>query len=350
MNICTKSHLILAAALFSTSSVAQSGYTKQPPLGPGMVAPKLSVGKWLKGTPITDLKEGIFVIEFWATWCGPCKEAMPHLSELAKKHPTVTFIGISIFEDDEPAQNIQTFVDKMGDKMGYNVTMDKSGLMAKSWMTASKKKAIPATYVIKNGIIQWIGLPGDLAKPLEQINNGTFDLKASKKDFEGDTIAYDRQIEVTERLKRLTALLNSGKGKSALREVNRLLKQYPEQSARMTQYEATALALTEPKKARETIANDIQKKNYFQVAKNLLLFNKKNQVAEYASSLLLASPGNKDPMVGYCMACYFVTTKNRIMALRVLDLADQAYIDLKMDFPDIKNVLVSKRKEAVALK
>ena len=37
----------------------------------------------------------IMVVEFWATWCGPCRTSIPHLIELQKKFKDVMFVGIS---------------------------------------------------------------------------------------------------------------------------------------------------------------------------------------------------------------------------------------------------------------
>ena len=68
-------------------------------LVPGSPAPAFTVDSFVRGTEVKTLELGkVHVIEFWATWCGPCVASMPHLTELQKQNPDVQFIGVAGFE------------------------------------------------------------------------------------------------------------------------------------------------------------------------------------------------------------------------------------------------------------
>jgi thiol-disulfide isomerase/thioredoxin len=208
-------------------------------VGPGSPAPKLQIKKWLKGTPVTEIEANkIYVVEFWATWCGPCIQSIPHVTELAKKNKDVTFIGVGIWEDEE-GDNLTKFVKQMGDKMDYNVAYsgNKDG-MAATWMDAASQNGIPTAFIIQNQKIVWIGHPMNLDKPLEQVKSGAFDLPAFKTAFEKEAAANREQMAINKEFNEIGKLYSDGKRDEAKKALGAFTAKYPKyaQSAERMQY------------------------------------------------------------------------------------------------------------------
>lgn len=146
----------------------------------GDPAPALNLQTWVKGAPV-ELKPGsIFVVEFWATWCAPCKESIPHLSELQRKFKSkdVVVVGIST----EPARDVKPFVEKMGAKMDYPVAVDTSEKTTAAYMGAFGIEGVPEAFVVdRKGRLVWHGDPrGSLEEVLTQVIAGTYDLEHAR--------------------------------------------------------------------------------------------------------------------------------------------------------------------------
>lgn len=136
----------------------------------GDPAPAIAVEKWVKGDEVKAFEKGkVYVVEFWATWCGPCIQSIPHLTELARANKDVTFIGVASSErkeddgTDKRLDKLKAFVTKQGAKMGYTVAYDADRKMGTPWLKASGQKGIPASFIVNGeGKIAWIGHPMDL--------------------------------------------------------------------------------------------------------------------------------------------------------------------------------------------
>lgn len=123
-------------------------------------APVLQIDKWIKGRPVSlrTLKgRKVVVVEFWATWCSPCRASIPHLTEMQKKYrDQVVFVSIT----KENAGVVKPFVDKMGDKMDYIVATDNQDRTYKSYMTAYGQNGIPHAFIVdKKGNVVYHGHP-----------------------------------------------------------------------------------------------------------------------------------------------------------------------------------------------
>ena len=137
----------------------------------------------IKGAPVPFEEDKVYVVEFWATWCPPCRTSIPHLTEVQKqfKDKGVTVIGIS---NESDLEKVKGFVAEQGDKMEYTVAVDTEGKAGDGYMTAFKQSGIPAAFIVDGkGNVAWVGHPMDgLGEVLEQVVAGTFDSVAYAKE------------------------------------------------------------------------------------------------------------------------------------------------------------------------
>ncbi len=149
-----------------------------PFLHVGDAAPVLSVAKWVKGEPVARFESGhIYVVEFWATWCGPCIESMPHLTDLQRQFADdLTVIGVTTIDPFQDAAKVEAFVAEKPERMGYRVAIDDGRKSFAAFMDAAEQNGIPCSFVIdRAGRIAYIGNPRQLDKVLPGLIDGTWD-------------------------------------------------------------------------------------------------------------------------------------------------------------------------------
>lgn len=190
---------VLAAFLLSASVISLSA-EPLPRLLPGSKAPAYKVAETIKGEQVTSLGKGIYVVEFWATWCAPCRITIPHLTKLQQQvGDKATIIGVSAKEQDiegaTVAEQVREYVDELGGEMGYTVSRDTgSNHMANAWLDAAGETAIPTAFLVKDGTVQWIGHPMRLDQPLMEVIEGTFDAPAFRERYIS-ALLEERRIE-----------------------------------------------------------------------------------------------------------------------------------------------------------
>jgi thiol-disulfide isomerase/thioredoxin len=225
---------------FMALTIIAFGQGSAATLTVGDPAPKLQVSKWVQGDPVKEFqRDKVYLVEFWATWCGPCLTSIPHVNELHTrfKDKGLIVIGQDVLEQDPDA--VQPFIKKMADKMMYRVALDtEEGKMAQTWMEAAGEDGIPTAFVVdKRGTIVWIGHPMKLQESfLQQVIDGSLDV--------GKAVAAHEQRKMDEEQQRfLWGAFNRHRQKeewdqaeSVLAEIEKLLPETERDRLGMTRF------------------------------------------------------------------------------------------------------------------
>ncbi|HLO98845.1 MAG TPA: TlpA disulfide reductase family protein [Fimbriimonas sp.] len=209
------------AAVFA-GAFAHADETK--PLTIGDKTPPLPLDGVIKGKNLEAFEPGkTYVIEFWATWCGPCISAMPHLSDMADKFkgkaefysvntwdytktpaPKNAPVGTppSVESVETHKARVKEWVAKNDEKMRYNVVFDDAkDTISTTWMRAAGRNGIPCAFIVNGeGQIAWIGHPMSMDKPLADIVDGKWDIAKFKEQFDKEAAAQKAAAEAQKKL------------------------------------------------------------------------------------------------------------------------------------------------------
>ena len=126
-------------------------YIEEPELARARLAPPFSIIT-LDGQKISldDLTGKVVLIDFWATWCGPCREALPHMQEIARKFQGQPLVMLSVSLDKDE-NKWKEFVAKNEMTWPQYLDRDQNGAVAKLFGV----EAIPHTFTIdSDGVLQ----------------------------------------------------------------------------------------------------------------------------------------------------------------------------------------------------
>lgn len=124
----------------------------------GTEMPALAVDTWINGAP--ERGDRLLVLDFWATWCKPCRDAIPHMNELADRFASdACFVGIS---DETKSKFERGLADKKLKERDfrYSLALDPQARLKNGFFAV---KGIPHCVVISSdNIVRWQGMPGGL--------------------------------------------------------------------------------------------------------------------------------------------------------------------------------------------
>jgi thiol-disulfide isomerase/thioredoxin len=137
--------LLAVPALIAAASIrpADTGAQGKSHAGKGVPAPGFAVAT-LDGKTIRSekLKGRPVIVDFWATWCGPCRFAMPHLQTMQDRYGKDGLVVLGVSVDDLEPERVQRFVDRLGVK--FTIAMANDEMLD----AYGPLRALPTTFFI----------------------------------------------------------------------------------------------------------------------------------------------------------------------------------------------------------
>jgi len=151
----------------------------------GDPAPALKVTKWLQGDAVNKFDSGkVYVVEFWATWCGAPIRYMPYLAELQARYKDQGVTIVSFTSRDirggpgNTEEAVAAFVKRRGPTLKYAFAYADDGTTADTWLKAAGREHFTTFVVDKAGRIAFMGGPMFLGLVLPKVLAGDATAKA----------------------------------------------------------------------------------------------------------------------------------------------------------------------------
>lgn len=147
--------------------VQPEGTMPQSAIGEGLPAPDFTLDD-IDGSPVNlknYLGKNIIILDFWATWCGPCRRVIPIVTEVSKEFADRGVILFTVNQRETP-EKIRDFLQKQN--LSINVLLDRVGQASRLYQVTG----IPKVVIIgKDGLIKKIyaGMSGNLKASITQV-------------------------------------------------------------------------------------------------------------------------------------------------------------------------------------
>jgi thiol-disulfide isomerase/thioredoxin len=125
--------LLLLAGLSLQALAAQPGE-----LAPALVLPQINGDKDVR---LSDFEGKVVYVDFWASWCGPCRQSLPLYEALNKRLPADQFQILAV-NLDEQRKDAENFLKRH--PVSYPVLLDPAGNSARAWTVL----AMPSSYLV----------------------------------------------------------------------------------------------------------------------------------------------------------------------------------------------------------
>jgi thiol-disulfide isomerase/thioredoxin len=255
--------LLLVAGIGCSAQDGKKDEPKRPKFWIGDDVPGFAGAKWLQGTETKIEKGKVYVVEFWATWCGPCIKTMPHLAKLQEEYGKKGLQIIAVTTADEDGNNLESvteFLKKRGSKFPFPFAFCPTDAVNTAWRENSGTDSLPSTFVVDTaGKLAFIGHPMDLDDVLPRVFAGEWKGQASIDEIEKEKAELDDILNLVQDAAKRAEKANAGKGTDAVTkavgdaaadaaaEVLRVLPSYEKKwphKAKQPIFDAVRLAVT----------------------------------------------------------------------------------------------------------
>jgi len=246
----------------------------------GDKAPKISADEWynlprgVKSIKQSHLDGQIVMLEFWATWCGPCRASVPHLVEMQKKYKSKGVVLVAL--SDEPESKVKPFI--KNNKATYII-----GSGAESAKKEYGVQGIPHVFLIDpHGKIAWKGHPAVVEPELKKLLK---DKPPKKRSFLSASSAKSAY-------RKASKLYDAGNYSSAKREFESLAKDF-----KSSKYAKKAKSKLKKMKANSRIMEIIERekadrlsKGWLEAARILAQYGDKKDAIKYYKRIIKKFP------------------------------------------------------------
>lgn len=91
---------------------------------------------------LADYKGQRVMLNFWATWCGPCREELPHMQQVFSEQPNAAVIALNMTDQDYGKERIEAFIEQYA--LTFPIPLDEAGEVAEQYGVIT----IPTTFFI----------------------------------------------------------------------------------------------------------------------------------------------------------------------------------------------------------
>lgn len=160
---CASAPLVLCAALLLAALPAAAAGTATDPMqalglrapNEAVAAPEFSLSDLTgKKVQLKALRGKLVFLNFFATWCGPCREEMPGMERLFRMHQDKGFVVLAV-NMEESAKTVRPFIQQL--KLSFPIVLDSEGAVTRDYGV----RALPVSFLIgRDGNIRWRAIGG----------------------------------------------------------------------------------------------------------------------------------------------------------------------------------------------